>query len=106
MTRSEAEEIFITAVKGGKSTAVEMTANETQVFRVLVGRVIKEMEKKNRSLWYKAREFGVEWRKPFCVIRKLNSDRYKMWTIEDDGTLTSIVKEGIEEKQNEVTVCK
>lgn len=88
MTRSEAEEIFIGTVMSGESAAVEMSLPECQVFRVLVGRTIKEMESKNRTLWLKARDFGIEYKAPFCIIKKLDTNRYKIYTINADNTLT------------------
>lgn len=96
MTRSEAEEIFISVVMSGESAAIEMNLNETQVFRVLVGRTLKEMEKKNRTLWLKARDFGIEYREPHAIVKKLDTNRYKMFKL-CDGKLTPFVKAEPEE---------
>jgi hypothetical protein len=92
MTRSEAEEIYIGTVMSGESAAVEMTLPETQVFRVLIGRCMKDMERRNRSLWLKAREFGIEYKKPYCIIKKLDANRYKIYSIGADGVLTPKVR--------------
>lgn len=92
MTRSEAEELFISVVMSGESAAIELTLPETQVFRVLVGRCLKEMEKKNRTLWLKARDFGVEWKEPYAIIKKLDANRYKLFKVEENGKMTPFVK--------------
>jgi hypothetical protein len=104
MTRSEAEEIFIAVVMSGESCAIEMTLKETQVFRVLVGRTLQEMEKKNRTLWLKARDFGIEYREPYAVVRKLENDRYKMFKLKD-GKLSPFEKlnEGQSMQKNVIT---
>jgi hypothetical protein len=94
MTRGEAEEIFISVVMSGESAAIELTLPETQVFRVLIGRCLKEMEKKNRTLWLKARDYGVEYKEPYALIRKLDNARYKLFKVGDKGELTPFVKAG------------
>ena len=94
MTRSEAEEIFISAVMKDQIVAVEMTAQECQVFRVLVGRAIKEMEKANRPLWLKARDYGIEYNaeQHLTLIKKQNANRFKMYTVDNNGIMTPITK--------------
>jgi hypothetical protein len=93
LTRAEAEEMFLTAVLSGDTCAVEMSAKEVQVFRVLIGRAIGEMMAKNHKLWLKAKDYGIEYREPYAVIRKLNASRFKVFKLEEDGKLTPIVKE-------------
>ena len=94
MTRSEAEEIFISIVMGDKTAVVQMTLKEAQVFRVLVGRTLKEMEKKNRTLWLKARDFGIEYVEPYAIVRKLDANRYKMFSVCENGELVPFIKAG------------
>jgi len=74
------------------------------VFRVLVGRTLQEMEKKNRTLWLKARDFGIEYREPYAVVRKLETDRYKMFKLKD-GKLSPFEKlnEGQSMQKNVIT---
>lgn len=92
MTRVEAEEIFITVVLSDESAAVEISATEVQVFRVLIGRILKEMERKNKSLWLKAREYGIEYHAPMAIIKKKNEDRYKLFKIDKNGVLSDFVQ--------------
>jgi hypothetical protein len=87
MIKVEAEEIFVAAVMSDSTTLVALTLPETQVFRVLVGRIMKEMEVKNKSLWSKARGFGVEYKDGFCIIKKIDSAKYKMFRLNDKGEL-------------------
>lgn len=91
MTRSEAEELFVAAVLSGATVAVEMTLKEAQVFRVLVGRTLKEMEAKNRALWLRARDYGIEYKEPHAVIRKFGGNRFRMFKVEENGTLTDLI---------------
>ena len=88
MTRSEAEELFISVVLSEDSAVVKITLQETQVFRVLVGRILKEMERKNKAMWLKAREFGIEYHEPYAVIKRKADDRYKLFKLNDDGSIT------------------
>jgi hypothetical protein len=92
MTRTEAEEIYISAILSGESVVVEMSLTDTQVFRVLAGRCMKEMERKNRNLWLKAREYGIEYKEPYMIIKKLDANRYKMYKVNADGDLVPFVK--------------
>lgn len=98
MTRIEAEEAFISAIMSGSTCVIEMTQKECQVFRVLIGRCIKEMESKNRPLWLKAREFGVEYKEPYAVIRKIGVDRLRVYKLEEDGQLTHLHEENTNER--------
>lgn len=82
MTRSEAEEMFLAVIMTGESAVIEMTQKECQVFRVLIGRCMQEMERKNRALWLRARDFGVEYKEPYAIVRKLDANRYKMWKLD------------------------
>lgn len=97
MTRAEAEEVFLTAVLSGDTCAVEMSAKEVQVFRVLIGRAIGEMQVKNHKLWLKAKNYGIEYTEPYAVIRKLKADRFKVFKVEADGKLSEIIKEADDE---------
>lgn len=98
MNKQEAEEIFIAAVMSGEEKiAVELTLPETQIFRVLVGRTLKEMERKNHSLYIKAREYAIEYKNGSAIIRKHDADRYKMFTIAKDGTKIPFNKASKEE---------
>ena len=90
MTRNEAEEAFISAIISGSTCVVEMSLKECQVFRVLVGRCIKEMEAKNRPLWLKAREFGIEYKEPYAVIKRIGTDRMKIYKVDAKGNLTNL----------------
>lgn len=98
MIRSEAEEIFIAAIMSGEDVvAIELTIPETKVFRVLIGRTLKEMEKKNRNLWLKARDYGIEYKTNeasaaggFALIKKLNSARFKMFKVAESGGMTPL----------------
>jgi hypothetical protein len=105
MTRGEAEEIFVSVVASGENAAIEMTQLETQVFRVLVGRAIKEMEKKNRSLWLRARDYGIEYRAPYAIIRKHDNNKYKIFRIAEDGTLTPFNKLQTDEATAKITIA-
>jgi hypothetical protein len=97
MTRSEAEEIFIGAIMSEETVAIEISQNECQVFRVLVGRALKEMEHKNRALWLRARDYGVEYKAPYAIIRKLDPQRYKLFTVSSTGEVTPLVRPLVEE---------
>jgi hypothetical protein len=89
MTRADIEEIFIAAIMQKKDCLlIEMTLEEAKVMRVLIGRITKEMERKNRAMWMAAREYGVEYTKPFAVLRRANQNRYKVMVMEADGTMT------------------
>lgn len=92
MTKSEAEEIFLSIVMSEKTGVVQMSLAETKVFRVLIGRVLKEMERKNRTLYYKARDYGIEYKEPYAVIRRHEPDRFKVMTVSEDGSLHYLVK--------------
>jgi hypothetical protein len=93
MTKIEAEEIFISVVLSGKTTLVELTDPEIAVFRVLIGRTLKDMEKRNRKLWLQARQFGIEKQGKFCVVRKIEADRYKMYQLDDAGNLMKVIRD-------------
>jgi hypothetical protein len=101
MTRGEVEEIFVSVVLSGESAAVKMTAGETNVFRVIVGRVLKEMEKKNRPLWLKARDYGIERKGDYTIIKKLDIDRYPIYRFGEDGKLYPFVA-GAEEEMSKI----
>lgn len=98
MIRSEAEELFIAAILSGEDlTAVEMSLQETQVFRVLIGRTLKEMEKKNKNLWLKARDYGIEYKASessvsggYALIKKLDSNRFKLFKVAPSGEMTPL----------------
>lgn len=90
MTRAEAEGIFLSTVLSGEDTAVELDYKETSVLRVLVGRLLKDMEKSNKKLWLTAREYGIEYRPPYAVIRKFEQNRYKMFRLGKDGVVTPV----------------
>jgi len=75
MTKAEAEDIFFRAIAAGETILVEMTPAEVKVFRVLIGRMMGQMETKNRPLWQKAREFGIEYKEPYAVIKKTVKQR-------------------------------
>ena len=91
MTRVEAEELLITAIMSGKDkVAIKMSLAECQVFRVLIGRALKEMEQKNRSLWLRVREYGIEYRDPYCIIRKRDDNRYPMFAMDEEGKLEKL----------------
>jgi Cu2+-containing amine oxidase len=105
MTKGEAEEIFISAIMSGENVVVEMTLSECQVFRVLIGRSIKEMQSKNRNMWLKAREFGIEYVAPYAVIRKLDVNRYKMFKMED-GKMVPFTKTEINESMTKIVLAE
>lgn len=102
MVKSEAEEIFISVVMTGEAAAVEMTLPECQVFRVLVGRSLKEMQSKNRPLWLKAREFCIEYKEPYAIIKKLDANRFKMFKIEDGNKLVPFIKVEMNESMSKI----
>jgi hypothetical protein len=85
MTRSEAEEIFISILLKDEPSAVEMTAKDAQLFRIFIGKMIKEMEMRNRGLWLKAREFNVTYEEPFMMMRKRKGSKYTILKIEEKG---------------------
>lgn len=90
MTRSEAEEIFISVILKNENSAVEMDAKDAAVFRLFVGKMLKEMESKNRSLWLKAREFEVAYVAPYVMIKKRDGSKYKILRIEEKGESNAI----------------
>jgi hypothetical protein len=90
MTKGEAEELLLKAVMSDRDVIMfRMKKDEASVFRVLAGRIIKEMESKNRALWMKARVYGIEWREPYAVVRRTNSTQYEMFTLGSHGEVTS-----------------
>jgi hypothetical protein len=102
MTRSEAEEIFVAAIMSGEDRlAIELKLTECQVFRVLVGRTLKEMEKKNRTLWLKARDYGIEYKEPYMYIMKLDANRFKMQKVGKDGKMTPYTPPNAEVSKND-----
>jgi len=99
MTKAEAEEIIIAVVLSGEDViAIPLTSVETQVFRVLVGRSLKEMEVKNHTLWLKAREYGIEYKEPYAIIKKQNMHRFKLFKVGPIGELVPLVDEPIDDK--------
>ena len=100
MTKAEAEDIFFRAVAAGETILVEMTPAEVKVFRVLIGRMMGQMETKNRSLWQKAREFGIEYREPYAIIKKAVTKRPMFQMI--NGEIVEITDK--EEDENDTSV--
>lgn len=98
MTRTEAEEIFISVIMNGETALIEMTMQEVNIFRVLIGRVMKDMEKKNMALWLKAKEFGIEYHEPFCVIKRKDPNKYKIYKMTDKGLVDYASKENTDEQ--------
>lgn len=85
MTKVEAEEIFLSAVMSGETAVVvKMSETEVKTFRVLAGRMLKEMQNKNRMLWLKAREWGIEWKEPYAVLRRRTESRYPMYKLDGE----------------------
>lgn len=91
MTRAEAEEIFLAVVTAEDTVAVEMSPEECNVFRVMIGRVLKEMNVKNKGLWLRAREYGIEYIHPYAVVRKRDSNRFKMFRMVDGKMVPFVV---------------
>lgn len=84
MTKSEAEELFIQiAMSGEDEVDIKMSLRETNIFRILIGRSVKEMEKKNRSLWLKAKEYAIQYVEPYAVVKKIDRNKYKMFAVKD-----------------------
>jgi hypothetical protein len=95
MTKSEAEDIFFRAIAADESILVEMTPSEVKVFRVLIGRMMGQMETKNRPLWQKAREFGIEYKQPYAIIKKTVAQRPMFRVV--DGEIVEITTDKEEE---------
>jgi len=89
MTREEAEEIFIPIVLSDDGGVAKMTAQEFQAFSVFVGEILEDMEKDNKELWLRARNYALEYNEPYAIIKNMDMSRYKAsFVINEDGSIT------------------
>ena len=89
MTREEAEEIFIPIVLSDDGGVAKMTAQEFQAFSVFVGDILKNMEKDNKELWLRARNYALDYNEPYAIISNRDKSRYKArFVINEDGSIT------------------
>lgn len=86
MTKSEVEELYIRSISSGEEIiAIKMTINESHVFRVLIGRIVKEMEKRNPTLYYMSKGYGIEYKEGYLLIRKHEPGRFQLNKIGPGG---------------------
>ena len=89
MTREEAEEIFIPIVLSDDGGVAKMTAQEFQAFSVFVDEILKDMEKDNKELWLRARNYVLDYNEPYAIISNRDKSRYKArFVINEDGSIT------------------
>lgn len=93
MTKAESEALFLDAIFNDASRSIEMSASQTNSFRVHVHRIMKEMDKKNHTLWLKAKQFGVSRVGDRTVISKAELGKFKVYKLNDDGTEELIIRD-------------
>ena len=86
MNKMEAEELFMDAVTEDKTVILEMSKKETLVFRVLVSRILKDLEASGYPIYQSARLFGIERSGEKTVIKKRDVSRYNVHYVLEDGT--------------------
>ncbi len=89
MTREEAEEIFIPIVLSDDGGVAKMTAQEFQAFSIFVDEILKDMEKENKEMWLRAKNYVLDYNESYAIIKNLDMSRYKKrFVINEDGSIT------------------
>jgi hypothetical protein len=88
MNKAEVEELYIGAITSGETAIfIKMLPNEANVFRVLVGRVLKEMEKANKALYTIACDFTLVYKEPYLVISRREEGKFQLNKVGKGGEL-------------------
>ncbi len=89
MTREEAEDIFMQIVLSDETGIVKMTAQEFQAFSIFVDEILKDMEKDNKELWLRAKNYVLDYNEAYAIIKNRDMSRYKArFVINEDGSIT------------------
>lgn len=91
MTREEADELFMKIVLSDETgVVVEMTADEFQAFSVFVEEILKDMEKQNQELLSRARNYALQYREPYAMIKNMDIINRKPLFMIKDGEIVEI----------------
>lgn len=90
MTKIEAEKLFMDAVEIDEKVTLDMTAKETLTFRTLIGRVLKEMSKRQPKLYANAKNFTIERENGYTVIKRADVGRFNARVVKEDGTVVLV----------------
>jgi hypothetical protein len=97
MTKAESEALFFDAVHNDETRCIIMTKEQTCSFRVHVHRIMKEMEKKNHTLWLRAKNFGISRVGDETIISKAKLNAFKVYRYDEDGNKVLVVRNDTDE---------